>query len=372
MDGPRGVRWYNSDNGTTVYPVGTARASTWNVELERLIGKGMAYEMRALGRHVLLAPTINQVMHPRWGRAQESYGEDSFLLGEFGAALVKGIQYDPAVADPADPGQAIENTYRVQACVKHLVANNIEDQRTYVNAVLDDRTLREVYLPHFKKAIDAGTGCVMASYNRVNGAYACYSAPRWSATSSRASGSSPASWSPTGSPPATPCTSPVAGLDVEMPFSTGSHPIAFDNAYFYGPLLSDAVTKRRRWTWPWSTRRWSASSTPSSTAGIIKYPVVWAPYLTKSDATQALALQAAEQGTCSSRTARPPPSADDVLPLARRRHRQDRRGGQVRQQREHGRQGLLRRQGGGRLAGDHALRGHPRRLQGQEGRRPAP
>src|SRR5690606_12789650 len=89
MDGPRGVRWYNTDYGTTVYPVSMARAATWNTELERLIGKGMAREMRHLGRHILLAPTVNQVMHPRWGRAQETYGEDAFLLGEMGAALVR-------------------------------------------------------------------------------------------------------------------------------------------------------------------------------------------------------------------------------------------------------------------------------------------
>ena len=81
MDGPRGVRWYNSTYGTTVYPVAAARAAAWDLELERKIGKGMADEMRYLGRHILLAPTINQVSHPRWGRAQESYGEDTFLLG---------------------------------------------------------------------------------------------------------------------------------------------------------------------------------------------------------------------------------------------------------------------------------------------------
>jgi hypothetical protein len=131
--------------------------------------------MRALGRHILLAPTINQVTHPRWGRAQETYGEDSYLLGEMGASFITGAQYDPSVADSADPDQAIENTYRIQACVKHLAANNIEDTRIYVNAVLDDRTLREVCLPHFKKAVETKVACVVTSYNRVNGSYNGYS-----------------------------------------------------------------------------------------------------------------------------------------------------------------------------------------------------
>ena len=314
MDGPRGVRWYNSDNGTTVYPVGTARGSTWNLELERRIGKGMAFEMRALGRHVLLAPTINQVMHPRWGRAQESYGEDSFLLGEFGAALVKGIQYDPTVADPLDPDQVVENTYRVQACVKHLVANNIEDQRTYVNAVLDDRTLREVYLPHFKKAaIDAGSGCVMASYNRVNGSYACYSTQvvrnilkkEW-----KFPGFVVSDWFATGNT----LNSPVAGLDVEMPFSTGSHPIAFDNAYFYGPLLTDAVTKGKVDVALLDEAVVRILYTKIHN-GMVRYPVAWSPYLTKSDATIALSLKAAEQGTVLLKNGATAALADDVLPL---------------------------------------------------------
>lgn len=65
MDGPRGVRWYNSDYGTTVFPVPEARGASFDLELERKIGKAMAREMRYLGRHVLLSPTINQVTHPR-------------------------------------------------------------------------------------------------------------------------------------------------------------------------------------------------------------------------------------------------------------------------------------------------------------------
>jgi beta-glucosidase len=230
MDGPRGVRWYNNDYGTTVYPVSEARASSWDLELEEQIGRGCAKEMRDLGRHLFLAPTINQVMHPRWGRAQETYGEDTFLLGEMGAALVRGVEHDPE-----------QGTYRVLSCVKHYAANNVEDTRIYVNAVLDERTLREVYVPHFKKVVDAGAACVMASYNRVNGDYSCYNSHllrdilkgEWKFT-----GFVISDWFAKGATN----RSPLAGLDIEMPFSEGLFPEIFDSEYFYGPQLESAVT----------------------------------------------------------------------------------------------------------------------------------
>ncbi len=282
MDGPRGVRWYNSDYGTTVYPVAAARASSWNVELEQRIGKAMADEMRYLGRHVLLAPTINQVTHPRWGRAQESYGEDSYLLGEMGAAFITGAEYPPAEG------------YRVQSCVKHFAANNIEDTRIYVNAVLDDRTLREVYLPHFQKAVAAGTSCVMASYNRLNGSYNGYSKSLIRdilKTEWKFPGFVITDWFAKGNTQ----SSPVAGLDIEMPFSSGPFPSQFDSAYFYGSNLISAVNEERV----------DAELVDEAAAriihskvhhGTIAHAVAWTPYLTKSEETQALSLEAARQG----------------------------------------------------------------------------
>ncbi len=319
MDGPRGVRWYNSDYGTTVYPVAAARAATWNLELERRIGKAMADEMRWLGRHVLLAPTINQVMHPRWGRAQETYGEDAFLLGEMGAAFIRGAEYDPTVADPLDPGHVIDpSAYRIQACAKHFAANNIEDTRIYVNAVLDERTLREVYLPHFKKASDAGVSCFMASYNRVNGSYAGFSRAlvrdvlktEWGYQ-----GWVVSDWFAKGNT----ISSPVAGLDIEMPFSSGPFPSIFDSAYFYGALLSSAV------------QNGLVAETLVDEAVLrilyrkVHYGVIdrwnpsedWKPWLTKSDATQALALEAARQGIVLLANGPTRALADDVLPLDR-------------------------------------------------------
>lgn len=316
MDGPRGVRWYNSDYGTTVYPVAAARASTWNLELERRIAKGMAKEMRYLGRHVLLAPTINQVSHPRWGRAQETYGEDAFLLGEMGESFIRGAEYDPQAADPADPDHVVEDTYRVQACAKHFAANNIEDTRIYVNAVVDERTMREVYLPHFRRAADAGVACFMTSYNRVNGSYAGYNRElvrdllkgEWGY-----SGYVISDWFAKGLT----VPSANAGLDVEMPFSSGAFPSMFDSAYYYGNLLVSAV------------RNGQVSESVVDEAvlrilyrkvsyGNLKYnPPSWTPWLTKSDETRALALRAAREGIVLLKNGPSNALGDDVLPLSK-------------------------------------------------------
>jgi beta-glucosidase len=101
---------------------------------------------------MLLAPTVNILRHPSWGRAQETYGEDPFLLGRLGSAFTVGVQE------------------YVGACVKHFAANNIEQGRGTANALMDEQTLREMYARHFGMIIkDAGVSCVMASYNKVNG-----------------------------------------------------------------------------------------------------------------------------------------------------------------------------------------------------------
>jgi len=313
MDGPRGVRWYNSDYGTTVYPVAAARASTWDLALEEKIGKACAKEMRYVGRHILLAPTVNQVMHPRWGRAQESYGEDSYLLGEMGAAFVVGAQYDPSVADPNDPDTEVEDTYRVQACVKHLAANNIEDTRIHVNAVLDERTLREVYLPHFKRAVEAGVSCAMASYNRVNGEYACYAKKTLRQIFKEEWGFSGyviSDWFAKGNT----LTSPEAGLDIEMPFSSGSFPSIFESAYFYGQSLLTALGNDLV-----DEERIDEAALRILYAkvhyGLLDHEPAWTPWLTKSEEAQELALQSAREGMVLLKNGPERALTDDVLPL---------------------------------------------------------
>ncbi|HEY8925586.1 MAG TPA: glycoside hydrolase family 3 C-terminal domain-containing protein [Polyangia bacterium] len=156
-DGPRGVNLDAPINGggrggrSTVFPVPAARGATFDADLEYRIGQAMGDEMVASGQTLLLAPTTNILRHPRWGRAQETYGEDVYLLGRLGTASVAGIQE------------------YVPACAKHYAANNIENQRATKTAVMDERTLREIYSRHFEMMIkDGGVACVMAAYNPVS------------------------------------------------------------------------------------------------------------------------------------------------------------------------------------------------------------
>jgi beta-glucosidase len=158
-DGPRGVNLdapiqsTNTVHGkSTVFPVSVARGAAWDVNLEYQIGQAMGDEMAAAGQTMLLAPTVNLLRHPLWGRAQETYGEDPYQLGRLGTSLVAGVQ-----------------TY-VAACVKHYAGNNIENQRASLNASMDEQTLHEIYARHFEMIIkDAGVACIMAAYNSVNG-----------------------------------------------------------------------------------------------------------------------------------------------------------------------------------------------------------
>lgn len=150
-DGPRGVVRGRS----TCFPVTMARGASWDRDLERRIGEIMGIEVRAQGCTLSGAVCVNLLRHPGWGRAQETYGEDSYHLGEMGAALSTGIQ-----------------THNVVATVKHYALNSIENARFKINVKADARVLREVYLAHFQKILDAGCASVMSAYNKVNGEYA--------------------------------------------------------------------------------------------------------------------------------------------------------------------------------------------------------
>ncbi|NQX96102.1 MAG: glycoside hydrolase family 3 C-terminal domain-containing protein, partial [Erythrobacter sp.] len=109
---------------------------------------------RLLGGNLTGAVCINLLRHPAWGRAQETYGEDTHHLGAMGAALTRGIQR-----------HAI-------ACVKHYALNSMENARFSVDVTIDDRALHEIYLPHFKACVDAGAQSFMSAYNSVNGEWA--------------------------------------------------------------------------------------------------------------------------------------------------------------------------------------------------------
>ena len=156
-DGPRGARVMDQDVlGVTTFPVGMARGASWDIDLEEKINEVIAIEMRANKVNYAATPCINLLRHPAWGRAQETYGEDPYLLGEFGVAAVKGIE-----------------SQNVMACPKHFALNSLDNSRFVVDVNLDERSLREVYLPHFKKTIQVGKpASLMSAYNKVLGEYA--------------------------------------------------------------------------------------------------------------------------------------------------------------------------------------------------------
>jgi beta-glucosidase len=164
-DGPMGVRsWFGSSAitsaanapmkvETTSFPSGVAMASTWDTDLVNREGKAIGQEVKALGRDMILGPTININRQPLWGRNFEGYGEDPYLSGQLGVAYIKGVQSEGVIPS-----------------VKHFAANNEEYERHRVNATIDERTLHEIYLPAFEAAVQQGGAWnVMSAYNKVNG-----------------------------------------------------------------------------------------------------------------------------------------------------------------------------------------------------------
>jgi beta-glucosidase len=154
-DGPTGVR-SNTGEAATVFPVGAAVAATWNPDLARQLAAAIGREAKALGEHVILAPTVNIVRTPLWGRNFETYSEDPVLAGQIAAAYVEGLQ-----------GEGIG------ASLKHYAVNNQELNRMDTSVELDERTLREIYLAAFEQVVRvANPWTVMASYNRLRGVHA--------------------------------------------------------------------------------------------------------------------------------------------------------------------------------------------------------
>ena len=154
-DGPTGVR-SNVGQAATVFPVAVALAATWNPALAGEVAAAIAREAKALGEHVVLAPTININRTPLWGRNFETYSEDPRLTAELAIEYVRGLQ-----------GEGIG------ASLKHYAANNQEYRRLDVSVELDERTLREIYTAAFEQVVKAANPwTLMASYNKVRGTYA--------------------------------------------------------------------------------------------------------------------------------------------------------------------------------------------------------
>ena len=146
-------------SGTTVYSSPIGLASTWDDSFLYSVGKQTAKEMRATGSHWAFTPNIDILRDPRWGRVGETLGEDPFMVGNMGASMINGFQQGD-----------FTGTQKVIACAKHLIGGG--ESINGLNAAPADislRTLREIHLPPYKKAIDAGVYSIMAAHNELNG-----------------------------------------------------------------------------------------------------------------------------------------------------------------------------------------------------------
>jgi len=151
-DGPMGVHDYGL---TTAYPAGIALAASWDTELAERFGTSMGKDARARGVHFILAPGMNIYRAPMNGRNFEYFGEDPFLASRMAVSVIEGMQ-----------------AQRVIATAKHFAGNNSEFARTTLNSDIDERTLREIYLPAFEASVkEAKVGAVMDAYNLVDGVH---------------------------------------------------------------------------------------------------------------------------------------------------------------------------------------------------------
>ena len=148
-DGPHGIR----EGKATAFPVGMAMAATWDRDLVAQVGEALGEEARAKGRNQVLGPCLDITRDPRNGRSPESGGEEPYLGGKIGAAIVRGIQATQAIATP-----------------KHFAAKNHQTDRRSANYLIDARTWREFYGLPFRMAVQqGGARSIMSAYNWING-----------------------------------------------------------------------------------------------------------------------------------------------------------------------------------------------------------
>lgn len=148
----------------TIFPIPLALGSSWNEDAARKMAEVSAREASAAGIDVTFSPMVDLVRDPRWGRVLESTGEDPLLNGRLAAAMVKGYQ-------GGDDAEGLgERTDHVAACVKHFAAYGAAmGGRDYNTVDMSERVLRDMYLPGYKAALDAGAAMVMTSFNTVDG-----------------------------------------------------------------------------------------------------------------------------------------------------------------------------------------------------------
>ena len=291
-DGPAGVS--NGLNGVTQFPAPLLAAASWNVDLMRAFGAAMGREHADKGHNVVLAPTINIVRTPRWGRMAETLGEDPYLTAALGVAITDGIQSQGVIATP-----------------KHFLANNQDWLRLgdapawrAIDVHVGERALHEIYEPAFAAVVQkARAGAIMCAYNRVNGAYACENPQALADLRGWGfDGFVVSDWyfAHRSTVPAV-----KAGMDISMP--GGPSPFGF--AEFYGAplraaLASGAVTQGDIDTMARHV------VTPMFRLGLVDHPVQGRlDAQARSPAHLALAQQIVEQGTVLLR------NAGAVLPL---------------------------------------------------------
>lgn len=234
-DGPYGVRkqkglcdhmGWNVSEKATAYVSGPGLASSWDTELAEEVGKHLAAEARKYDVDILLGPAVNIVRTPLCGRNFEYYSEDPLLAGEIASHYIEGVQ-----------------SQGVGTCIKHFAANNQEKDREYIDAVVDERTLREIYLLPFEKAVkESKPWAVMASLNKVNGTYASENSwlldevlrAEWGFD-----GLTISDWSGINNR----VRAVKAGLDLEMPYSFGVSEERLHKALEDGTLKEEDVDK---------------------------------------------------------------------------------------------------------------------------------
>jgi len=215
-DGPNGVG--NGATGVTAFPAAISSSATWDTTLVHRYGEALGQEQAGKGNNVALAPTINILRVPQWGRSFETFSEDPDLAAEMATAEMTGIQSQGVIAD-----------------AKHFAANNQETDRAFNDMEVSQRALREIYLPAFEAAVKrAGVLSAMGAYNRVNGVYACENNPLMTDILKKEwgfRGFVVSDWAATHSSAA----SANAGLDLEMPYG----PMPGYPQFFGEPLKAD-------------------------------------------------------------------------------------------------------------------------------------
>jgi beta-glucosidase len=233
-NGPAGVA--NGGPGhqgaATALPAPICLAATWDIGFAKLYGGIIGVEAKDLANGFVEGPDINMARVPQNGRNFEAFGEDPYLVSQMAVNEVEGIQGQGVIAE-----------------VKHYAGNNQETNRTTINAIIDERTLREIYLPAFEAAVkQGGVGAVMCAYNQVNGAYSCENDVLLNQILKSEWGFDGFVTSDFGAVHST-VASAKAGLDVEMPtgiYFTSALQAAVQSGQVAMAVIDDKLTRRFR------------------------------------------------------------------------------------------------------------------------------